>query len=392
MEADTSALKLREKWHSDTTTLTKYLKKLIASTEKFVPPKMRSKTTISLYATEGMRTFRDNDEDAADLIIARCKKILNSRKTPYKLNECRIISGGLEATGAWIDANIQCEDAEKIGDYGVIEIGGASIQIVGDVDHKVSLKGWGKDETAKKLWLDDADLTLDMYNNDKKDKSLAEFYESNPLWNGGEVGKCTECKVEGKMNEDGKFKDGKSAHNYRRGRKNRRCKGKWTGNWDALIERLKRITRYGLNSAIVQVSWPKEKRPYKLAGIFKILEKRYFDAANKDESYFEQVTKKGKTEFETAVPGRESDDYGNQKHMPFSAALVTYLREALKFDDHVEDKGTDAQCDVEWCRGLATMLEFDSNGDKELDATEVKKIFECAKMQRKMAAGSDADA
>jgi len=85
---------------------------------------------------------------------------------------------------------------------------------------------------------------------------------------------------------------------------------------------------------------------------------------------------------------KKHDDYGNQKHMPFSAALVTYLREALKFDDHVEAEGTDAQCDVEWVGGLAMMPEFDSNGDTELDAEEVKAIFECAKMQREMEAAA----
>merc|ERR1711964_852051 len=119
--------------------------------------------------------------------------------------------------------------------------------------------------------------------------------------------------------------------------------GEKAGSWDALFKRLKRVCRYGLNSAIVQVSWPEKKRPYKLAGIFKILENRYFDSdaeisENKDESYFDKVKRKGKEEFETAVTSRNSDDYGNQKHMPFSAALVTYLREALKFDDHVRTR------------------------------------------------------
>jgi len=334
-----------------------------------------------MYATEGMRTLRDNDEDAAELIISRCNKILDSPSVcPFELNECRIISGGLEAIGAWIDANIQCKDIDMIGKYGVVEIGGASVQIVGDVNNKVSLKGWGKDEIAKRLWsivapehctkcdaivapdqrdakqcpecghTDETDSWykgLDMYNDVAKAKSLKKFYEDNPLWNGGE-----------------------------------------TGCWDDLIQRLRRVCRYDLNSAIVQVDWPEEKRPYKLAGIFKILEK-YFEIDTK-KPYFEQVKDKGKKEFCTAVSARsKSDKYGNEKHMPFSAALVTYLHEVFKFGDHMTDDGTDAQCDVEWVRGLANMMpEFDFNGDKEFNDEEVNAIFECAKIQKKMEAAA----
>merc|ERR1711964_42270 len=229
-------------------TLYDYLSTLITSTigpakTDKVPNYIVKNTKISLYATEGMRTFRDTNNAAANKIIRECRNILKSSK--YRLGDCLIISGNLEAAGAWIDANTYGVEVEKnIGNYGIFEIGGASMQIVGNNDNKISFKGWGKDATIMKLC--------------GPDETVKQFKAENLLWNGG---------VE--------------------------------GAWDNLLGTFREKCR-DIPPEWTKIRESMEERPYKLAGIFQFFNrfwgtgKRGSNEIKPERNFFDEIKRIGK--------------------------------------------------------------------------------------------------
>merc|ERR1711964_544644 len=294
-----------------------------AKTDK-VPNYIVKNTKISLYATEGMRTFRDTNNAAANKIIKECRTILQFSK--YRPGDCLIISGNLEAAGAWIDANTYGVEVEKnIGNYGIFEIGGASIQIVGNNDNRISFKGWGKDATVRKLC--------------RPGETVKQFKAANTLWNGG-------------------FTAAQDAHKK--------------GAWDNLLDTFRKKCRD------IPPEWTKirermEVRPYKLAGIFQFFNRfwgtgsRGSNEIKPERNFFDEIKRIGKREFEKPANKRNIPEtkFGDHVDVPFCAAYVTYLSEALRFEGMISSKETTADCKVEWVRGLAKFKEFDVNRDFE---------------------------
>jgi len=108
--------------------------------------------SVQLLATEGMRTYnRDNRAgDDALMRLIRCLFKKCCEKHGYKFLGAEILHGDLEATGAWVDANCRYpnEDGSLIG---IMEMGGASMQIMSNKEKVECWDCYGKNEGMRKI-------------------------------------------------------------------------------------------------------------------------------------------------------------------------------------------------------------------------------------------------
>jgi len=109
---------------------------------------------VRLFATAGMRNYRDNGHAAlATQIIDHANKVLHKRcdqeenfrtseSFDYHSHYARIIDGDTEALGSWIDANVSFPSGDG-KPVGIIEQGGSSMQILTYPYKSVSLNNYG---------------------------------------------------------------------------------------------------------------------------------------------------------------------------------------------------------------------------------------------------------
>mmetsp|Transcript_19485 Transcript_19485/g.61288 ORF Transcript_19485/g.61288 Transcript_19485/m.61288 type:complete len:530 (+) Transcript_19485:56-1645(+) len=104
------------------------LKSMIDRSKQYVPEESQKSTSLSMYATAGMRVLPAQDQSA---IFAECRhRLSDSTFSPYGFVDARTLSGEMEAAFQYLTVNYMKSGGKFPAEtLGQIEMGGASLQV-----------------------------------------------------------------------------------------------------------------------------------------------------------------------------------------------------------------------------------------------------------------------
>lgn len=121
------------------------IQELLEFAETIVPKEHHSLTPVQLKGTGGLRSL---DSDDAQAILEQCRKVIESSSFDVGRSHAQMIEGEEEAVFAWISLNHLNGNlyGHKKDTLGLLEMGGASVQICFDSDqaHSTEIEIWGK--------------------------------------------------------------------------------------------------------------------------------------------------------------------------------------------------------------------------------------------------------
>mmetsp|Transcript_19486 Transcript_19486/g.61293 ORF Transcript_19486/g.61293 Transcript_19486/m.61293 type:complete len:534 (+) Transcript_19486:49-1650(+) len=125
------------------------LRSVIDRSKQYVPEESQKSTSLSMYATAGMRVLPAQDQSA---IFAACRSRLSDPTfSPYHFVDARTLSGEMEAAFQYLTVNYMKSGGEFPDEtLGQIEMGGASLQVAFRPKNTVLDHSWVYDINGKR--------------------------------------------------------------------------------------------------------------------------------------------------------------------------------------------------------------------------------------------------
>lgn len=288
---------------------------------------------VQILATEGMREYRRQvSAKAANRIMTNVGTYFEKRcsELGFDFLRAEIILGRLEALGSWIDANIYYPPKSgpskggKMKTVGIIEMGGASVQIQITPRQSISLINYGINAGMRYLAWEKSGRRKELKQMTRDDLGDFSYEDVKDLFFN-----------EGKFNgPDDPF----------------RKIGGLPNGWQDIVDIM-----------------PKEgKHIFRLAGSFPYRAKDYGIGA---EMYFSKLEKPFQTQaWKKLTPDPCNTTQILKFHTLFHRALYKTLG---KWIDDTET----GPADIKWARGVIIMRKLDTNNNLELEESEMRELL-----------------